>query len=95
MKIIIIILTTTLLISCNIKRKQSEFNKQGAFYINKNKSTVEIYSNKGELILEFTPQNTDSASLETLSYIYDTVIEYYDRELPAESPTTEIKSKRI
>jgi hypothetical protein len=30
----------------------------------------EIYRG-GELLLEFTPQNTDSASLETFRYIYD------------------------
>jgi len=47
-----------------------------------------IYSNQGILILEFTKQNCDSASLETLDYIYKTAKEFYDIESPK-------KEKRI
>lgn len=36
----------------------------------------DIYSNGGELILEFTSMNCDSLSLNTLSYIFDTSKEF-------------------
>jgi hypothetical protein len=42
----------------------------------------------GELLLEFTPQNTDSASLETLRYIYDAA-----REKNPPSPRAVEKTK--
>jgi hypothetical protein len=35
----------------------------------------DIYSKDGELLLEFTKQNCDKESLETLEYIYQTVEE--------------------
>lgn len=85
MRHLLLLLTAMLLISCNEKTEQKSISlpdrkagKTGAFYINKNENTYEIYSNKGELILEFTKQNTDSASLSTLEYIYETVKEFYN-----------------
>ena len=36
----------------------------------------DIYSNGGELLLEFTKRNCDSQSLNTLSYIFDTSKEF-------------------
>lgn len=44
------------------------------------KNGFNIYSNKGELILEFTKQNCDSSLLNILDYIYETAKEFYDRE---------------
>ncbi|MGB5893548.1 MAG: hypothetical protein WBG58_05165 [Ignavibacteriaceae bacterium] len=52
--------------------------------ITKTEVGFNIYSNQGILILEFTKQNCDSSSLETLDYIYGTVKEFYDMELPKE-----------
>ena len=52
--------------------------------ITKTEVGFNIYSNQGILILEFTRQNCDSSSLETLDYIYETVIEFYDKDLPKE-----------
>jgi hypothetical protein len=40
-------------------------------FIKKSGETYEIYK-EGVLILEFNAKNTDSASLETLEYIYET-----------------------
>lgn len=92
MKYLILLLTIFLIYSCtnNPKEKQNNLNyhhadKTGAFYINKTNGTFEIYSNKGELVLEFTPQNTDSSSIETLNYIYKTVKEFYNIEYDEEN----------
>ena len=38
-----------------------------------------VYSNKKELLLEFTKMNTDSLSLETLKYIYDVAEEFNNK----------------
>jgi len=94
MRHLLLLLTAALLFSCSDNTEQKltsipdkqidlpsgKADKTGAFYINKNENTYEIYSNRGELILEYTPNNTDSASLETLKYIYDTVKEFYNVE---------------
>ena len=78
MKYLIPLLTILLIYSCTRNPEEKQIDKTGAFYINKSNETFEIYSNKGELILEFTPQNTDSASIETLGYIYETVKEFHN-----------------
>ena len=52
--------------------------------ITKTEVGFNIYSNQGILILEFTKQNCDSTSLETLDYIYETVKGFYDMEFPKE-----------
>ena len=44
-----------------------------------------------ELILEFTKQNCDSVSLETLDYIYETAKEFYNKE----ESKQEVKIKTI
>ena len=62
------------------KPEPKQIDKTGAFYINKNNTTYEIYSNLGELIAEYTPLNTDSASLETLEDLYQNVKYFYNRE---------------
>jgi len=47
-----------------------------------------IYSNKGELILEYTKLNCDSLSLSNLSDIYETAKEFYNKEIPEEEIKT-------
>jgi hypothetical protein len=63
---------------------ETNIDLEGMLNITKTEVGFNIYSNEGILILEFTKQNCDSSSLETLSYIYKTVKEFYDRELPTE-----------
>jgi hypothetical protein len=63
---------------------ETNIDLEGMLNITKTEVGFNIYSNQGILILEFTKQNCDSTSLETLNYIYDTVIEFYDMEFPKE-----------
>jgi len=63
---------------------ETNMDLEGMLNITKTEVGFNIYSNGGILILEFTKQNCDSSSLETLDYIYKTVIEFYDMELPNE-----------
>ena len=63
---------------------ETNIDLEGMLNIAKTEVGFNIYSNGGILILEFTKQNCDSASLETLDYINETVIEFYDMELPKE-----------
>lgn len=51
----------------------------------------EIYQ-AGELVLEFTPENTDSASLETLRYLYEVAREETPRWDPGDAPKSEAAS---
>ncbi len=43
---------------------------------NQTSQGYDIYSNGGELILEFTSRNYDSLSLNTLAYIFETSEEF-------------------
>ena len=52
-----------------------------------------IYSNTGELILEYTQQNCDSLSLKTLDDIYFTAKEFYNKKSPEDKPG--IKARKI
>ena len=63
---------------------ETNIDLEGMLNITKTEVGFNIYSNGGILILEFTKQNCDSSSLETLDYIYETVMEFYDMELPKE-----------
>lgn len=45
-------------------------------YITPSETGYDIYSAENELLLEFTKTNIDSASLETLNYIYEVSKEY-------------------
>ncbi len=94
MKYLMLLITLLLITSCTQEPKQTEINKTGAFYINKSNDTFEIYSNKGELILEYTSQNTDSASLGTLDEIYETVKEFYNVEYEKET-IKKLEDKKI
>ena len=57
-------------------------------YISKTSMGFNIYSNKGELILEYTKLNCDSLSLSNLSDIYETAKEFYNKEIPEEEIKT-------
>lgn len=92
-QLLLILTAFILLASCSDQKEEFTLDKTGAFYINKNQDTYEVYSNRGVLILEFTPENTDPETLITLDYIYETVKEFYDREYEEEE--TEITTKTI
>ena len=85
MKPLLILMSIILISSCTEQEQEFIPDKTGAFYINKNEDTYEVYSNKGVLILEFTPENTDLETLETLDYIYETVREFYEQEYEDET----------
>lgn len=66
---------------CNNKLEKSIIVKtEGLIGIVKTVQGYDIYSNKGELILEYTKQNCDSLSLETIEEIYETAKEFYNQE---------------
>lgn len=50
----------------------NEGNNKEKILIEKTGNGYNVYSAENELLLEFTKQNTDSASLSTLKYIYET-----------------------
>jgi len=80
----ILILFTIFFTSCtkeNIKPDKFDPKDKGVIYITKTKVGFNIYSNRGELILEYTKRNCDSLSLETLNDIYETTKEFYNKEL--------------
>lgn len=51
-------------------------NKTEPIYIIKSEDGYNIFSHDKELLLEFTEQNSDSLSLETLKYIFEVSEEY-------------------
>ena len=53
---------------------------KGSIGITKTETGFNIYSNTGELILEYTKQNCDSLSLKTLDDIYYTAKEFYNKK---------------
>ncbi len=77
-KIIFILFIGLTLFSCN-QNEENKIQVDVSLGIIKTEKSYEIYSNKGELILEFTKQNCDSSSLETLEYIYQTSKEFFHR----------------
>ena len=69
------------LMGCSSEIKQEhKIELDASLNITKTEAGFNVYSNTGELILEFTKQNTDSASLETLDLIYETAKEFYNQE---------------
>ena len=76
-----------ILLSCN-KSKLDE--KALIIYIAPTGEGYEIYSKDKELLLEFTKRNTDSSSLETLGYIYETSKE--NRATPPDEENKENKA---
>ena len=79
-KIILILFIGLTLFSCN-QNEETKIQVDASLGIIKTEANFEIYSNKGELILEFTKQNCDSSSLETLEYIYQTSKEFFHRSV--------------
>ena len=72
---------------------QSSKLPEGRIGITKTETGFNIYSNTGELILEYTKQNCDSLSLKTLDDIYYTAKEFYNKKSPEERPG--IKARKI
>ena len=72
---------------------QSSELPEGLIGITKTETGFNIYSNSGELILEYTKQNCDSLSLKTLDDIYFTAKEFYNKKSPEDKPG--IKAKKI
>ena len=76
-------ITFILIIGCKESTQvETNIDLEGMLNITKTEVGFNIYSNQGILILEFTKQNCDSSSLETLDYIYETVKGFYNMELP-------------
>lgn len=65
----LIILLSFVILSCEGKREQTEGSVE-TIQIEQTGEGYNIYTPENELLLEFTRNNTDSLSLETLSYIY-------------------------
>ena len=82
-RLFIIFLIGVSLLSCN-KKEAAKIEIDASLNITKTETGFNIYSNKGFLILEYTKQNCDSASLRTLDDIYQTAKEFYNQELPKE-----------
>jgi hypothetical protein len=82
MKTIFLFLFTIILFtSCKEPEPiETKIDLDGMFNITKTDVGFNIYSNTGELILEFTKRNSDSLSLRTLDYIYETAREFYNQE---------------
>ncbi len=84
-KLLLFAITFLFIIGCKESTQvETNIDLEGMLNITKTEVGFNIYSNRGILILEFTKQNCDSSSLETLDYIYETVKEFYDMELPKE-----------
>ena len=66
---------------------------EGLIAITKTETGFNVYSNTGELILEYTKQNCDSLSLKTLDDIYFTAKEFYNKKSPEDKPG--IKARKI
>lgn len=92
---LIAILFCLLFISCfqkNEKPTHSLLQSKGTVLITKTKVGFNIYSNQGALILEYTNRNCDSLSLQTLDDIYETALEFNNKELLKEKiDTTQMK----
>ena len=74
----IFVLLVVILVGCNSVDESTEIKADSTLMITRTNTGFNIYSNTGELILEFTELNCDSASLETLDLIYETANEFYD-----------------
>lgn len=72
---------------------EPKIDLKGTMNITRTEVGFNIYSNTGQLILEYTKQNCDSLSLKTLDEIYQTAKEFYDREeLKQEVKTRPVQS---
>lgn len=99
MKTILIFLILFTLVGCNSNTSnESNITPEATIYITKTEVGYNIYSNKGNLILEYTKRNCDSLSLKMLEDIYYTAKEFYDREIPNdenESQPTKLIGREI
>ena len=84
MKKLFLILFVCAIPACN---QPDKTETKSAINITKTAAGYNIYSNKGILILEFTEQNCDSASLVTLDYIYETAKYFYNKQEPNQKET--------
>ena len=92
----ILFISFLLLVGCNTKTENKIIvNTKGLIGIVKTEQGYGIYSNQGELILEYTKQNCDSLSLETLDEIYQTAKEFYNKEPSKEKEIQTIKHSSI
>lgn len=67
-----LILFSLFIFACETNTK----NESQLVSISQTQEGHNIYSNGGELLLEFTKRNCDSLSLSTLAYIFETSIEF-------------------
>ena len=97
MKYLFLFLTIILIFSgCKNELKfQSNKLPEGLIGITKTETGFNIYSNKGELILEYTKQNCDSLSLKTLDDIYFTAKEFYNKIPSEEKRDSKIKQIKL
>lgn len=70
----LLVVLSLILFSCN--NDSYEVKDSEKIFIEKTKLGYDIYSGKGELILEFTNRNCDSLSLSTLEYVFDVAKEF-------------------
>lgn len=76
-----IIISFLLLAGCMQEVKEvPKIELDASMNITKTDVGFNVYSNTGELILEFTKRNSDSSSLKTLDYIYHTAKEFYNKK---------------
>ena len=92
MKTILLFVTLFVFGSCEdeIKLRTNKL-PDGLIGIIKTETGFNIYSNSGELILEYTKQNCDSLSLKTLYDIYYTAKEFYNKKPSEEKPNFKIQ----
>ena len=93
-RIICIVFVSLTFFSCT-QKEETKIQVDASLGIIKTEKSYEIYSNKGVLILEFTKQNCDSSSLETLEYIYQVSKEFYNRDPSKEKEIQSIKHSEI
>ena len=87
----LIIITFLLFAGCIQEFKEEpKIELDASMNITKTEVGFNVYSNTGELILEFTKRNSDSPSLKALDYVYHTAKEFYNkREFEEEKPKVE------
>ncbi len=86
-----IIIMFLLFASCNHEvKEETKFELDALMNITKTEVGFNIYSNTGELILEYTKQNCDSIELKLLDEIYSTAKEFYNKkEFEEDKPKVE------
>jgi hypothetical protein len=81
--IIFVLLISLVFTSCIKENKQADrtvIRANNTIFIFKTTDGFNIYSNKGELLLEYNKRNCDSLSLRTLDDIYSTIKEFQNKE---------------